>query len=389
MSKGLPHRKPTLAGFGNVDLKSTGQIVATGAMQNGTQVVSTGNAGTLDVQSALTLDAPRIAGGILTTNPTTGLPLLNTATYTITAADNPANPAVYYPVSLINSSGATPLLPTAMLGNSLTIVGGSTTINTSVALPGGAFSVTANGNITVSSQGFIDVSGQAIQFVDVLATIGGGNITLSTATGTIAIQQGAVLNVGDLSGIGAVNQTSAGTLTLSAPVGGVTAAPGALQGQGPSIDGGGSFVLDTNTLAPGTPQTYDALAGVLNAGGFASWNIRARNGDIDMTGLSQARNLTVSADTGNVDISGTINVSGATPGVINIWAGHNLTLESSAVLNASAAIANANGNGGEVFVEADAANTGTGTLLLNVGARSMSAPRRPIPVSPLRRSAAP
>src|SRR5262249_49237863 len=65
------------------------------------------------------------------------------------------------------------------------------------------------------------------------------------------------------------------------------------------------------------------------------------------------------ADTGNVDISGTINVSGATAGVINIWAGHNLTLESSAVLNASAAIANANGNGGEVFLEADAANTGT------------------------------
>jgi hypothetical protein len=58
-------------------------------------------------------------------------------------------------------------------------------------------------------------------------------------------------------------------------------------------------VLDTNTLAPGSPLTYDALAAVLVAGGFtASWNIRARNGDIAMTGSTQARNVTVSADTG-------------------------------------------------------------------------------------------
>jgi hypothetical protein len=44
-------------------------------------------------------------------------------------------------------------------------------------------------------------------------------------------------------------------------------------------------------------------------------------------------------------------------------------LESSAVLNASAATANASGNGGEVLLAADAANTGTGTLVLNVGAQ--------------------
>ena len=316
----------TVAGFGSVDLRSSGQIVVTGALQSGSQIVSTGNAGTLNVESPLTLDAPRISGGILTTNPATGLPELATASYTITAADNPANPGTYYPVSLINSSGATPVLPTALLGNTLTINAGQTTIDTSVVLPGGTFSVTANGNLTVGPQGVIDVSGQAIQFVDVLATIGGGNITLSSPNGTIAIQAGAVLNVGDLADVGALNKTSAGTLTLSAPLGGVTIA-GTLLGQGPTADSGGSFVLDTNTLAAGTPQTYDALAAALNAGGFtASWNIRARTGDIDMTGITQARNVTVSADTGNIDISGTINASGDTPGMISIWAGNNLTV---------------------------------------------------------------
>ena len=99
----------TFAGFGRVDLKSTGQIVATGALQNGSQIISTGNAGSLNVQAPLTLDAPRIAAGILTTNPATGLPEFGTATYTIAAVDDPANPAIFYPVSLTNSSGTTPL----------------------------------------------------------------------------------------------------------------------------------------------------------------------------------------------------------------------------------------------------------------------------------------
>ena len=316
----------------------------------------------------LTLDAPRISGGILTTNPTTGLPELGTATYTITAADNAADPSVYYPVDLINSSGAAPALPTALLGNSLTINGGQISINSPVVLPGGAFNVTANNNIVVGPQGVIDVSGQAMQFVDVLATIGGGNINLSTANGSIVIQSGAVLNVGDLAGVGAVNQTSAGTLTFTAPVGGVSVG-GSLLGQGPTVDSSGSFVLDTNTLAPGSAQTYDALATLLNAGGFTdSWNIRSRSGDIDMTGLTQARSVTVSADAGNIDISGTIDASGDTPGAINIWAGNNLTLEFSATLDASAATANASGNGGQVWLAASQAGNQQGTLILNVGA---------------------
>ena len=279
-------------------------------------------------------------------------------------------------------------MPAALLGNSLTIVGGQTTIDTTVVLPGGAFSVTANGNIGVGTHGVIDVSGQAVQFVDVVATIGGGDITLSTATGTIAIQSGAILNVGDLADVGALNRTSAGTLTLSAPVGGVTIAaatqssPGALlEGQGPTADSGGSFVLDTNTLAPGTPQTYDALAATLNAGGFTAWNIRARTGDIAMTGLTQARNVTVSADTGNIDISGTIDASGRTPGAISIWAGHNLTLESSAVLNASAATANANGNGVRCCSKPMRRIAARGRSSSMSPRRSMSAPRRRTPAS--------
>jgi filamentous hemagglutinin len=161
----------------------------------------------------------------------------------------------------------------------------------------------------------------------------------------------------------------------------VSIAPGTLQGQGVTADTGGAFVLDTKSLDPaqGAPMSYGALAAILDAGGFTqSWNIRARTGDISITGLSQARSVMVSADgadsttnpdTGNIDVSGTIDASGDTPGTINIWAGNNLIVEATAFLNAHAASANANGVGGQVWLGAGGAGKGTGMLTVTVGAR--------------------
>ena len=356
-----------LAGFANVDLKSSGQIAATG------------DGGSLNVQSALTLDAPRITAGSL--GVVNGLPQFNVVSYTITAADNPATSSpVYYPVDLINSSGVPPALPTALLGNSLTINSAATTLSTAVVLPGGVFNLTAQGNITVANGGTVDVSGQAIQFVDASASIGGGNINLTSVSGAIAIAAGASLNVGDVAGVGSLNPTSAGTLSLAAPTGGVTIATGALSGVGPGPDNSGSFVLDTRSLDVSTSPTsvglsYDSLASMLLAGGFGkSWNIRARAGNITMSGLTQAQSVTVSTDSGSIDVSGTIDASGATGGQINLYAGTDLILESSAVLNAHGTVADANGRGGQVWLAAAQAWDGTAPttsgIVLNVGART-------------------
>ena len=238
-----------LAGVSPVTLKSSGQILVTG------------DGGSLTVESQLTLDAPRIGGGAMSM--VNGLPQFGAAAYTITAVDNPANPSIYYAVNLTNSSSdPAPTLPAALFGNSLTTKAGDISINTAVALPGGAFNATANkgGNISVGSRGIVDVSGQAMTFVDVLATIGGGNINLTSTGGAISIVSGAVLNVGDLADVGAPNQNAAGTLTLAAPIGGVAIAAGALHGEGVDAASSGSFVLDTNSLSTSAPQNYDATS---------------------------------------------------------------------------------------------------------------------------------
>ena len=86
-----------------------------------------------------------------TTGAASGLPQFSSAAYTITTADNRAAPGTYYAVNLVNSSDVTPALPTALLGDSLTITGGATGVSTNVVLPGGAFSLTAAGNISIAA----------------------------------------------------------------------------------------------------------------------------------------------------------------------------------------------------------------------------------------------
>ncbi len=334
----------------------------------------------LNVESALTLNAPEISAGSMTLPQpfTTQTPTFNVASYTINADDNAANPGIYYAVSLVNTAGTAPTLPAALLGNSLTINSGDTTVDTTVALPGGAFNLNSNGNLIVGSQGTIDVSGRSQLFVDVLATIGGGNINLSSASGTIAIETGADLDVDDLADVGSINQNTAGTLSLSAATGGVTIAAGTLHGEGATATSGGSFTIDTNSLdasSTGSSMSYDQLASLLDASGFTtSWNIRARSGNIAMTGNSTttetlANNVTISTDTGSIDVSGKIDAHGATGGNINLYAGENLILESSAVLDAHGATANANGQGGQIWLAASQEGDQEGTLSLNVGAQ--------------------
>ena len=151
----------------------------------------------------------------------------------------------------------------------------------------------------------------------------------------------------------------------------MTIAADTLHGEGPTADTAGQFVIDTKRLD--TTQTYDALASVLVSGGFGkSWDIRAHSGDITMTGLTQARSVTVSADAGSIDVFGTIDSPGATGGKINLWAGSNLTLEASANLNAHGAVADANGKGGQVLLAASQAGNGAGRCISPSAHRLMS-----------------
>jgi filamentous hemagglutinin family protein len=287
----------TVAGFGSVFLTSTGEVIAAGDPSSGK--------GSLVVEAPLTINAPRISGGTLTIG-SNGAPAFTPSSYTIAAEDNPTSPSTYYSVNLINSdngSNASTVLPQALLGNSLTITGGQVTIATNVALPGGVFNVNANpgsnsdgtfnaGNIIVDAGGIIDVSGRSIQFADATATIGGGNVNLVSTSGSIVINPGAFLNVSDIAGGSSVNSTSAGTISLSAPIGGVSIASSSVGAQetlsigtGLSFASGQSVTLtsqqNSGNYLTGTIISYNKLTGALTvavtsasgSGAPSSWTI--------------------------------------------------------------------------------------------------------------------
>jgi filamentous hemagglutinin family protein len=300
--------------------------------------------GALFAQAPLTLDAPRITAGSLSSS--NGLPIFTQATYTITASNLAAAPS-WYDVTLQNSSTATRTLPEALLGSSLTINGGAAFVDTAVVLRGGSFALTANrGDVTLGNNALIDTAGTAITFRDAVVSAGGGTIALTSTEGNLSIGSGAVLDVSvpQTDGATSFGDGEAGSIFLTAGRGTVSLA-GSLRGGGESLDKGGSFALDAGVLA----GNYDTLAAKLNAGRFTrSWNLRVRSGDITISGLSTARNLTVGADTGSITVasSAVLDASGPTGGVVNLWAGNNLTVDGS--IRANGASADAAGKGGQV-----------------------------------------
>ncbi|WP_195930276.1 filamentous haemagglutinin family protein [Hyphomicrobium album] len=311
-----------------VTLSSSGMIVAE-------------RDGSLLVQAPLTLDAPVITAGSMSV--VDNLPKFNTAAYTITASDGGATPGTWYALDLRNSHGASGTLPDTLLGGRLTLEGGPISIATSIRLPGGIFSANAHGDLTVAAGGVIDAAAKAIQFRDVMAAIDGGTIKLAS-TGRIAVADGARLDVNGRAAIGALGEGSAGTVSLSAQAGDVSLVQGVLSGAGPNAAKGGTFIFDSATLA-----SYDTLASELVAGGFTkSWDIRVRSGNIVMSGLTKARDVTVAADQGNISLVGRIDASGETGGRVRLWAGNSLSV--AGIIDAHGAKTSDSQRGGRVWL---------------------------------------
>ncbi len=151
------------------------------------------------------------------------------------------------------------------LGAVLTLAGASVTSNATIVLPSGTLTLhaTGPGDVTLTG-GRLDASGLASTFFDETKYSGGGAINLVADNGNVMMMPGSVVTVSATGRAG-----NAGTLSISAPLGTVTA-QGSLLGQAGAGGTGGTFELDANGLAPNGQgqQTTAALDSLLNAGGF-------------------------------------------------------------------------------------------------------------------------
>jgi filamentous hemagglutinin family protein len=223
-------------------------------------------------------------------------------------------------------TAAAPSALTASLGGNLTISAADIQDSGSIVVPGGQIALQAASGLAVNAGAVIDAGGISVTAVGESIGAAGGFVNLS-AGGSLALTSGSTVSV---AGAG---QSPAGFVTISG--GGTVTLAGTLSGSAASGATGGSFTLQAGQLAGGLP----ALVPVLSQGGFTEQiAVRVQNGDLDSVAGSTltANRITLTADSGSIDIAGTLSAPGAgLRGSIGLFAGSNLTLESTGVLQAN------------------------------------------------------
>jgi len=246
-------------------------------------------------------------------------------------------------------------LPT-LVGGNLSLQGNGIDDAGAIVVPAGLVNLNAGtGNLTLASSATINAAGTLLSSVDQTAAAPGGAVTLA-AGGNVTLDSGSSISVAGAGSApaGSLSITGAGTVTLSA----------SLAGGSPAATGG-SFTLDAGTLAGGLAP----LAATLNpggAGGFSNLiDIRVANGNLDLPAgeTMSANSVALTADTGVVDIAGTIAApSAATRGAITLSGGTGVVLEASGQLLANGS--GAGGRGGEIEINSTCA---TCTITLDAG----------------------
>ncbi|HEV2269391.1 MAG TPA: filamentous hemagglutinin family protein [Steroidobacteraceae bacterium] len=310
-----------IAGFGSVALDAQGAVTAAHDI-------------TLAANSDLSIQASQVttAAGV-------------NATIEAGYVDSGGNFNSQGAVSLLAPASPTALSVPAALGGSLAILGSSVELGTNLDLPSGKVSLLANGagagEIKVDSNGSINVAGIVQQYNTTSFATPGGHVALS-ATGDIDLASGSAIDVSAGSG------GAGGAIAISAPAGTVTA-QGTIAGQGQSssfsIDAGSFDLTAISALVNQSPGEFS---------GAQSYRLRGNvsGGSVDLTLASAltAHDVLLEADSGKVDIEGTVDASGSTGGNVTLAALTGITVNGAIDAHATSP----GGNGGTV--ELDLAN---------------------------------
>lgn len=310
-----------IGGFQSAEIDASGGFVGSGK-------------GTLNAGGDLTIKTPLItgAGGADT--------ILNVPSGTLTTT----------------SAGSSAL--TSGLADTLSLNASTISLGAPIVLNGGSLSVNQTGaGQALSISSTIDVSGKTRQFFDKTESVDGGSISLSSAA-DVNLVQGATLKL-DAAASGTAG--SAGTLSISAPNGSFSVDPSAVISAMAAPDGtGASFSLDVNSL-PSVSALESVLvsSGLNHANGFNdSQSFRIRSGNVAIDSSVKTHAFSLSADTGFINVTGSIDASGKTGGSISLQAGGSVILEDGSALSVHGDTYDAAGKGGSILLSAGSAVNG-------------------------------
>jgi filamentous hemagglutinin len=320
------------SGFGAVNLVATGSIEVQGE-------------GDLRSGGALALGAPtvRVAGGAdqriaaVTTGTAAGL----------TYGRLQLSSAGSAPAAAATSAGVT------ALGGRLQLEGRDVDIDTRVQTRSGQLTVTAQGgDVHLGKQAVLDAAGDTKNFNGSVAAVDGGTVALRAAAGTVRTEAGSRIDVSAaaLGGNAGVWQLTASSASLG----------GSVLGRAGASARAGAAEIDVATL-----QSFSELNSVLDVGGFTEERrVRLRDGDLRVaeTDTVNARRVTLTTDSGRIDVAGTVGRNTAQGGgQVALSAADGLSLTASSRLLAAGTDTAA--RGGEVRV-----NTRGGSLEFARGA---------------------
>ncbi|RFO95777.1 filamentous hemagglutinin [Rhodoferax lacus] len=218
------------------------------------------------------------------------------------------------------------------LGARWTLNADSVALNTAVDLQGGQLTALArSGDVSVGANGRVDVSGRSVAFFDQQRAAPAGRVALTSTSGNVLMAAGGLIDVSAAAG------GDAGTLQLSAVAGTVQVATGNLLGSNAAdaagVRGEGARVqADVGSLA-----SFSDFNSALGAGYAGQRQLRVRSGDVTVAAsdVVRAKSVDISADTGKMNVAGTVDASAAEQGSMALYAGSDLTLASTANLVAT------------------------------------------------------
>jgi len=247
--------------------------------------------------------------------------------------------------------------------------GQSLTLDTAVLLPSGKLTLSAEDDLKLDKGAQLDLAGRRIDFFDVSKYSWGGEVVLDSHGGSV-IQHGA--STIDVS----AEYNRGGRLTAIAMAGTVDFAGGIAGGSSGHYDAGGTQVPYASGHVDIRGRSIADFAGLnarLSEGAvFGGRSFQIKEGDLVIGSELKAREINVSVDNGKLTVTGTIDASGEQAGSIRLAANGGVTLESTALLDASASVLRKDSYGQVIDAPNRAAielDSGDGRLVLASGAR--------------------
>ena len=367
------------SGDGSLSFNATGAAGGTGVLTIGSGSMATGGAATtaLNAQRSVVLIATtRVDGDGHLVSATTSLEAggdLQVTALSVTAQTGTQAKLAAQGLLQINAAedlaSATGNLTetTSGTGATLALTANQVVQAGTVRLASGQLSIHARGDgltnegdrtIELAEGSVTDLAGKTFTFDGQAVSTSGGVFKATAQQGAVVLADGSLL---DVSAGG--TDARAGSVSLSATQGSLATDGTLLATSQAGAGKGGTLTLDSRDALSLSQlaQTLDnslaqAPAGVENFG--AAISARNRSGDqvLDADTTLKAQRLAFSADSGRLDVQGTLDASGAQGGRIDLAAGQDVQVASGAVLRAAAT--GTHQSGGQVTVSSNAGRIG-------------------------------